>query len=101
MAVVYFSYLLGALLVVVCIAIFMATAATDIAGKVWAIFFPIMAFVVGGFEHCVANMFYIPAGLLAAQNPEYVQKAVEDTGYTFISMSSEPYEKKGFFSFKK
>lgn len=32
---------------------------------------------------------------------ETVKKAVEDTGYTFISMSSEPYEKKGFFSFKK
>lgn len=34
-------------------------------------------------------------------NEDEVQKAVEDTGYTFISMSSEPYEKKGFFSFKK
>ncbi len=32
---------------------------------------------------------------------EAVRKAVEDTGYTFVSMSSEPYEKKGFFSFKK
>lgn len=64
----------------VCVAIFMATSATDIAGKVWAIFFPILAFVVGGFEHCVANMFYIPAGLLAAQNSEYVQWAVEAYG---------------------
>ena len=32
---------------------------------------------------------------------EAVRKAVEDTGYTFVSMSSEPYEKKGFISFKK
>ena len=48
--------------ILVCIAILMAAAATDIVGKVWAIFFPIMAFVVGGFEHCVANMFYIPVG---------------------------------------
>lgn len=30
-----------------------------------------------------------------------VKKVVEDTGYTFVSLSSEPYEKKGFFSFKK
>lgn len=66
--------------ILVCIAIFMATAARDIAGKVWAIFFPILAFVVAGFEHCVANMFYIPAGILAAQNPEYVEKAVEAYG---------------------
>lgn len=32
---------------------------------------------------------------------EAVRKAVEETGYTFVSMSGEPYEKKGFFSFKK
>lgn len=30
-----------------------------------------------------------------------VKKVVEDTGYTFVSLSSETYEKKGFFSFKK
>ena len=36
-----------------------------------------------------------------ALNEEAVKKIVEDNGYTFISMSSEPYEKKGFFSFKK
>ena len=44
--------------ILVCIAVLMATAAKDIAGKVWAIFFPICAFVIGGWEHCVANMFY-------------------------------------------
>lgn len=68
--------------VLVCIAILMALAAKDIAGKVWAIFFPIWAFVVGGFEHCVANMFYIPAGMLAATNPDYVAKAEELYGIT-------------------
>ena len=54
----------------------------DIAGKVWAIFFPIMAFVVSGYEHCVANMYYIPAGIFAAANPAYAQKAMEAYGYT-------------------
>ena len=68
--------------VLVCMAILMAGAAKDIAGKVWAIFFPIWAFVVGGFEHCVANMFYIPAGILAANNPVYVAKAEEVYGIT-------------------
>ena len=38
--------------ILVCLAVLMATSARDIAGKVWAIFFPICAFVVGGFEHC-------------------------------------------------
>lgn len=66
----------------VCLAILAAGAAKDIAGKVWAIFFPIWAFVIGGFEHCMANMFYIPAGMLAASNPDYVAKAEELYGIT-------------------
>ena len=66
----------------VCLAILAAGAAKDITGKVWAIFFPIWAFVIGGFEHCVANMFYILAGMLAASNPDYVAKAEELYGIT-------------------
>ncbi len=68
--------------ILVCIAVLMAAAASDIAGKVWAIFFPILAFVVGGFEHCVANMFYIPIGIMAASNPLYAAKAEEAYGIT-------------------
>lgn len=68
--------------ILVCAAILMGAAAKDISGKVWAIFFPIMAFVVGGFEHCVANMFYIPMGMLAATNDAYVAKAAEAYGIT-------------------
>ncbi len=66
----------------VCLAILMAGAAKDIVGKVWAIFFPIWAFVIGGFEHCIANMYYIPAGIMAASNPDYVEKAQELYGIT-------------------
>ena len=44
--------------ILVCMAILMAGSAKDIVGKVFAIFFPIFAFVIGGFEHCVADMFY-------------------------------------------
>ena len=66
----------------VCIAVLMAAAAKDIAGKVWAIFFPIMAFVVSGYEHCVANMYYVPAGIFAASNESYVQSAMDAYGYT-------------------
>ena len=68
--------------ILVCAAILMGAAAKDISGKIWAIFFPIMAFVVGGFEHCVANMFYIPMGMLAATNDTYVAKAAEAYGIT-------------------
>ncbi|MEE0059461.1 MAG: formate/nitrite transporter family protein [Acutalibacteraceae bacterium] len=68
--------------ILVCLAIIMAGAAKDVTGKILAIFFPIWAFVICGFEHCVANMFYIPAGILAATNSDYVQKANELYGIT-------------------
>lgn len=73
--------------VFVCAAVLMAAAAKDIEGKVWAIFFPILAFVVSGYEHCVANMYYIPAGLFAMQNETYVQRAMEEYGYTAEQLS--------------
>ncbi|MCW2706250.1 MAG: formate/nitrite transporter family protein [Frankiales bacterium] len=46
----------------VCLAIWLALAANDVAGKVLGIFFPIMAFVAMGFDHVVANMFFLPLG---------------------------------------
>ena len=68
--------------ILVCVAVLMAISAKDIAGKILAIFFPIFAFVISGFEHCVANMYYIPAGLIAKTNPQYVEKAEELYGIT-------------------
>ena len=59
----------------VCLAVWLAAAADDISGKVWGIFFPIMAFVASGFEHCVANMYFIPMGIALKADPalaEYV-----------------------------
>jgi formate transporter len=49
----------------VCLAIWMALAADDVAGKLAAIFFPITAFVAMGFDHVVANMFFLPAAIFA------------------------------------
>lgn len=63
--------------ILVCLAILMASSAKDISGKIMAIFFPIWAFVICGFEHCVANMFYIPMGMLAVSHSSYVTKAEE------------------------
>lgn len=68
--------------ILVCVAILAAAAAKDATGKIWAIFFPILAFVASGYEHCVANMYYIPAGMFAASNPAYVAKAEEVYGIT-------------------
>ena len=47
----------------VCLAVWMALAARQTVGKIFAIFFPIMAFVAIGFEHCIANMYFIPTGI--------------------------------------
>ncbi|HHV15722.1 MAG TPA: formate/nitrite transporter family protein [Gelria sp.] len=52
----------------VCLAVWVAFAAKDVVGKIFGIFFPIMAFVSSGFEHSVANMFFIPMGITIAQN---------------------------------
>lgn len=48
----------------VALAIWLALASDDIISKIAGIYFPIMAFVAGGFEHSIANMFFIPIGIL-------------------------------------
>lgn len=55
----------------VCLAVFLSFLSKGHSGKILYSFLPICFFVAGGFEHCVANMYYITAGLLAAANPAY------------------------------
>lgn len=47
----------------VALAMWLAYASKDVIGKIVGIWFPIMAFVAMGFEHCVANMFFIPTAI--------------------------------------
>lgn len=63
--------------VLVCVAVLLAMASKSIIGKIAGIWFPIMAFVLSGFEHSVANMYYIPAGIFASINPAYAAAAQE------------------------
>jgi len=49
--------------VLVCLAVWVAYGARTTAAKIMAIVFPVSAFVVAGFEHSVANMYFIPLGL--------------------------------------
>jgi formate/nitrite transporter len=53
----------------VILAIIMALMSKDIVSKILCCILPIMAFVASGFEHCVANMYLVPAGLLAKGVP--------------------------------
>ncbi len=50
----------------VCLAVWLANAGRDVIGKILAIMIPIAAFVAAGFEHSVANMYFIPMGLALA-----------------------------------
>jgi len=74
--------------VLVCVAVLMSMAAKDATGKVFGFLFPIFAFVIAGYEHCVANMYYIPAGMQAARNEVYVNKAMELYGLTAEQIAS-------------
>ena len=56
----------------VCLAVYAAYAAKEVAGKILALWFPTMAFVALGMEHCIANMFFIPAAILTGTDPRYV-----------------------------
>ena len=73
--------------ILVCAAVLMAMCAKDVTGKLVAIFFMIMLFVTSGFEHCVANMYYITAGMLAMRNPEYVELAMSAYGYSIQQLN--------------
>ena len=50
----------------VCLAVYMGFAGRTVIDKIFTCIFPVMAFVAMGFEHCVANMFFLPMGVLAA-----------------------------------
>jgi len=63
--------------ILVCIAVMCALCGKSLPGRAVGAFVPICFFVIGGFEHCVANMYYIPAGLMAAGVPQYAQMAQE------------------------
>lgn len=70
------AFLLGILCnLLVCLAVWMMYSAKDTGGKCLACLFPIMLFILSGYEHIVANMYYIPAAILAAKDPQLVKLA--------------------------
>jgi formate/nitrite transporter len=59
----------------VCLAVWLAIAGKDAISKIFGVYFPIMAFVASGFEHSVANMYFIPMGLFLKGNAVVVAAA--------------------------
>lgn len=63
--------------VLVCLGVLCAMTAKDTTGKLLGAYIPVALFVLCGFEHSVANMFYVPAGLFAKSVPAYAELAAE------------------------
>lgn len=66
--------------VLVCMAVWLCFAARDVASKILAIVFPISAFVALGFEHSIANMFFLPYATLLSLDPALAAKGVSIAG---------------------
>lgn len=65
----------------VCLAVWMSYSARSVTDKILAIIFPISGFVAAGFEHSIANMYFIPIGLFIKQfDPAFVTKTGLDVG---------------------
>ncbi|MBO9369068.1 MAG: formate transporter FocA [Chloroflexi bacterium] len=62
----------------VCLAVWMTYSARSVVDKIFAIIPPISAFVAAGYEHSIANMYFVPyAWLIKTFDPEFVQKVAE------------------------
>jgi formate transporter len=59
--------------VLVCLAVWLCYSARTVVSKVAAIIFPITAFVALGFEHSIANMYFIPLGLVLKNNSKVLE----------------------------
>lgn len=63
--------------VLVTAGVLLSLSAKDLTGRVVGAYLPVAFFVICGFEHCIANLFYIPAGLFAKAVPAYRALAAE------------------------
>ena len=68
----------------VCLAVWMAIASDAVSGKILAMFFPVMAFVAMGFDHVVANMFFLPAAVFAGMPGLGWDDVLRNWGLAFV-----------------
>ncbi|OHB40372.1 MAG: hypothetical protein A2069_06150 [Planctomycetes bacterium GWB2_41_19] len=78
----------------VCLNAWLCYSGRTLADKVISVIFPIGGFVASGFEHCVANMYFIPMGMVLRKNPAVVAAAEKMAGKT-LDLSLLAW--KGFF----
>lgn len=78
----------------VCLNAWLCYSGRTLADKVLSVIFPIGGFVASGFEHCVANMYFIPMGLVLQKNSDVVAAAEKMAGKS-LDLSLLTW--KGFF----
>ncbi len=69
----------------VCLAVWTSFGANELAGKISAAYLPIFLFVLCGFEHCVANMYFIPVGLFASYIYPEITESVGIAGLSWLN----------------
>ncbi|MBI2251440.1 MAG: formate/nitrite transporter family protein [Armatimonadetes bacterium] len=77
----------------VCLAVWLCMSGRSTTDKILSILFPITAFVALGFEHSVANMYFIPMGLLLKKNPYVLEAVISITGKTndFSNLTAQSF----------
>ena len=76
----------------VCLAVWLCYSARTTTDKNLSIIFPITAFVTAGFEHCVANMYFIPIGIMVKMSaPEHFWAQISKTSGDYTSLSWENF----------
>ena len=68
--------------ILVCLAIWLCYSARSVTDKILAIIFPITAFVAMGFEHSIANMYFIPAGRFLVNHPDFLMQHADVAVHT-------------------
>ena len=63
--------------VLVTIGVLISLGSKDTIGRFIGAYMPVAFFVICGFEHSIANMYYVPTGIFAASNPAYQALAVQ------------------------
>lgn len=78
--------------VLVCLAVWLCLSTQTVTGKILSIIFPISAFVASGFEHSIANLYFIPIGIL-------LKNFGPSSFWTLINSSPENYQSISFQNF--
>jgi formate/nitrite transporter len=74
--------------ILVCLAVWLCFSSRSISGKIISIVFPITAFVTCGFEHCIANMYFVPMAILVhGQHDATMLALIERSGVNYDSVT--------------